>query len=303
MTAFSDIAALAGNALTYAEGRSFAAIIGTAPSKGARSPMLWNAAFKAQGIDAEMLPIDIPSEKLEQLLTVLDANPHFLGGAVAVPHKESVAQWLKERLPLQVKAIGAVNCLFRNEAGRLAGTNTDGEGALLSFESHFGKVEGKSVLLLGPGGAGKAVAVFVRQAIGTNGQLRIAGRSETGRQYAEQLKCDWIKWSEVTAALSTTEVLINCTSVGAAAAAGQTPVSKENLSLLPRHAVVFDVIYDPSPSALLSLAVSCGLQVLDGSEMNLAQAVLAYGYAAAQPKGRDVTCKAMEQAKQMIGRN
>jgi len=300
MTHFADIVALAENPLTYPDERNFAAILGASPSKGARSPILWNTAFKAHGSDAEMLPIDIPRDRLDELLAALNANPNFLGGAVAVPYKESVARWLKNRLTSEALVIGAVNCLFREGTGHLKGANTDGEGALVSFEREFGKIAEKSVLLLGPGGAGKAVAAFVRQAIGTNGRLRIAGRSETGRRYAEQLKCDWIKWSEVAAALPTTEVLINCTSVGTGVTAGQTPISEKDLSLLPSHAVVFDIIYQPAPSTLLTLAAKRGLMVLDGTEMNLEQAVLAYGYAAAQPRGTETTRAAMEEAKRLL---
>lgn len=299
MTSFADVAALADNPLTYTEGRDFAAILGANPSKGARSPALWNAAFKAHGLDVEMLPIDIPVERLERLLVTLDANPNFLGGAIAVPHKESVARWLGERVASEARAIGAVNCLFRDGAGGLAGTNTDGEGALVSFENRFGKIVGKSVLLLGPGGAGKAVAAYVQRAVGANGQLAIAGRSQAGKHYTERLGCGWVAWNNLAAALPIADVLINCTSVGSGSNVGETPISVELLARLPDHAVVFDIIYQPAPSALLTLAVGRGLQVLDGIEMNLEQAVLAYGHAAPQPKSQDATRAAMGQAKQM----
>ena len=298
MTDFASVVALADNPLAYSDGRNFAAIVGANPSKGARSPGLWNAAFAAHGIDAEMIPIDVPGEHLEWLLATLDNNPWFLGGAVAVPHKEAVARWLGERVAPEAAAIGAVNCLFRDSSGRLVGTNTDGEGALVSFENRFGAVAGRSVLLLGPGGAGKAVAAFFRRAVGPNGRLFIAGRSPGGRRYAERLECEWVEWRNLAEALPGVDVLINCTSVGSGATAGESPVASELLAHLPERALVVDIIYQPSPSALLILAARRGLAVLDGGVMNLEQAVLAYGYAAPQPRGQEATRTAMEQARQ-----
>lgn len=301
MTRFSDVAALADNRLTYAEERSFAAILGANPSKGARSPTLWNAAFKAHGVDAEMLPIDIPANRLERLLAVFDAHPNFLGGAVAMPHKEAVARWLGERLTPEAHVIGAVNCLFRGPDGHLMGTNTDGEGALVSFEAKFGPLTGKSVLLMGLGGAGMAVAAFLARAVGPGGRLVLCSRSEVGKTITARLSADWVAWADIATALSGIDVLVNCTSVGAGKQSGLSPLSPGQLAKLSEHAVVFDVIYQPSPSALLSMVHARGLATLDGAAMNLEQAVLAYGHTAPQPKGACGTRTAMEQARQLLG--
>jgi shikimate dehydrogenase len=97
------------------------------------------------------------------------------------------------------------------------------------------------------------------------------------------------------------DVLINCTTVGSAAQAAMSPVAGDDLARLPSSAQVFDIIYQPSPSALLSLASARGLVALDGTNMNLEQAVLAYGYAAAAPRGVHVTRSAMEDAKKKLG--
>lgn len=300
MTAFADVAALAGNPLRYADSLQFAAILGASPSKGARSPILWNAAFEAQGIDARMLPLDVTEDRLTALLEALDANVRFVGGAIAMPHKEAVANWLGKRLTPEAVDIGAVNCLYRGLDGRLMGTNTDGEGALRSFEGHFGKPVGKRVLLLGLGGAGKAVAAFFRRAVEPGGHLSVCNRSASGQEAAMRMEAGWVPWAELSDALPTTDLLINCTSVGTAAQVGLSPVSAEQLARLPRVARVFDIIYQPSPSALLELAAARGLEVLDGMGMNLEQAVLAYGYAAPSPRGLAVTRAAMEEAKKKL---
>ena len=297
MTSCADVAALAENSLAYPAGRAYAVIVGANPSSGARSPALWNAAFRQHDIDAEMVPVDVSAEHLAALLETLEADPCFLGGAVAAPYKEVTAQWLGARMTTQAAQIGAVNSLFRDGTGRLMGTNTDGEGALVSFVRRFGAVAGRSVLLMGPGGAGKAVAAFFRRAVEPGGRLFVAGRSEGARHYAERLGCGWVEWCELAAVLPEVEVLVNCTSIGSSATAGDSPVAADVLATLPDRAVIFDIIYDPSPSTLLTLAAERGLRVLDGSSMNLEQAVLAYGYAAAQPKGQDTTRAAMEQTR------
>lgn len=296
MTSFADVAALAGNPLSYAEGRKFAAILGATPSKGARSPLLWNAAFAAHGVDAEMIPLDVTSEKLPALLEALDANPQFIGGAIAVPHKETTAAWLGDRLTAEAKDIGAVNCLFRGADGRIMGTNTDGEGALRSYEARFGKLAGKRVVLLGLGGAGKAVAAYFRRAVDPAGVLVVSSQSAAKEAFASRISATWVPWSAAPATLGDADVLVNCTSVGFGDQADASPVTAEQLQVLPSGARVFDIVYQPSPSKLLSLAQSRGLEILDGTPMNREQAVLAYGYAAPQPQGADVTRSAMANA-------
>ena len=70
--------------------KNYTAIIGLNPSKGARSPALWNAAFKGYKIKNQMIPLDVNSKKLFKLLTALEKDPNFIGGCVTIPHKERV---------------------------------------------------------------------------------------------------------------------------------------------------------------------------------------------------------------------
>lgn len=301
MTTLSRLATLVDNTLEYPDGKPFAAILGANPSRGARSPVLWNAAFKAHGVDAQMLPLDVPPERLVALLDALDATPSFIGGAIAVPHKEAVARWLGDRCSSEAADIGAVNCLYRTKKGKLAGTNTDGEGAVVSFRDRFGNLAGARVLLLGVGGAGKAVAAFFRRAVGPNGRLTLCSRSDAAQAVAERLSARAVAWSDKASVLPQTDVLVNCTSIGFGADAASSPVSAEELAQLPEGARVFDIVYQPSPSVLLSLAAARGLDVLDGTAMNLEQAVLAYGYAAPALRGPQVTRNAMVEAKKAQG--
>jgi len=295
----ADVRKLTGNVCDTSPWPQYAAILGASPSKGARSPVLWNAAFETHGVEATMLPMDVTAENLEPLLEALSADRCFIGGAVAVPFKDSVARWLGSNLSAEASAIGAVNCLFRQD-GRLMGTNTDGEAARVSFESAHGSLAGKSVLLLGPGGAGKAVAAYLTTAIGANGSLTLAARSNAARDYAQRIGARFAPWSDIDSVLAGLDVVVNCTSIGAGAQLGQTPLTAEQLAHLPSRAIIYDIIYQPRPSEFLKLAANRGLSVLDGLTMNLEQAILAYGHAAPAPRGAAATRSAMQAAAKKL---
>jgi len=275
----TDLSSLAGNQIELDGLARYAAIVGTQPSKGARSPTLWNAAFAAHGVNAKMLPVDVTSDNLQQLLGVLDNDATFMGGAIAAPYKEHVAQWLGPRLSAPAARIGAVNCLYRGDDGHLAGTNTDGEAALTSFEATNGPVAGKRVLLLGAGGAGKAVAAYFASALERSGQLTICTRSPAAETFARSISAHWVDWSRLDAQLTNVDVIVNCTSVGWGTAVEESPLNAAQLAQLSQTATVFDIVYQPRPTQLLRSAAARGLRTFDGLAMNLAQAVLAFGYA------------------------
>ena len=144
-------------------------IIGSNPSQGARSPVLWNKVFKAEKKKIKMLPFDVKPENLEMLFYCLQDHPKCLGGAIAVPYKEKIFTLIKDQLPKEVKSIGAINCFFRKDnsfKGNFTGTNTDGEAALDPVIEILNTQEKKSIALIGMGGAGKAVLAFLKKKFG-----------------------------------------------------------------------------------------------------------------------------------------
>lgn len=197
----------------------YAAILGISPSKGARSPVLWNAAFKQLKIDAVMHPMDIIPENLEPAVNALRDDPRFIGGAVTMPYKVDLLPLLDQIEP-QADAIGAINCIYRD--GRmLVGTNTDGEGALWSLENEYsGSLKGKTVLIIGTGGAGMAVAVYLSEAIGAKGKLLLANRSEASKnrlaeKLIERCRVEIIEpWPLEQNHIKDVDILVNCTSIG-----------------------------------------------------------------------------------------
>lgn len=196
----------------------YAAILGESPSKGAKSPTLWNAAFKGLGLSGRMHPMDVQAERIEDLVAHLKRDTRFIGGAVTMPYKIQIIPFLDEIEP-EAEAIGAVNCIYRGQ-DKLIGTNTDGAGALWSLKKYMpGSIEGKCALLMGTGGAGFAVAAYLATALGPQGRLRLINRSgESKERLAERLKgkckIETADWPPAPAQVKAVDILVNCSSVG-----------------------------------------------------------------------------------------
>jgi shikimate dehydrogenase len=197
----------------------YAGIMGDSPSKGARSPALWNAAFKGLGISAMMHPMDVTAEQLGDLIKALRSDSRFIGGAVAVPYKQDVMQLL-DAVEDEAETIGAVNCIYR-DGGRLVGTNTDGAGGVQSLMNGLGEhsLKGRRILIMGIGGAGRAVATYVAAGLGPSGGLVLANRTAgVAESLAERLKryCS-VRTSAMPVKVGDLEdkdVIINCSLIG-----------------------------------------------------------------------------------------
>tara|TARA_E500000318_G_scaffold35103_1_gene34345 strand:- start:11577 stop:12458 length:882 start_codon:yes stop_codon:yes gene_type:complete len=257
---------------------SYAAILGLSPSKGARSPLLWNAAFKAAGLDAIMHPMDVRPENLASVVAGLKADARYLGGAVAVPHKQTIGSLL-DRVEPEAEKIGAVNAIYR-AGNQLVGANTDGAGALSQIEDLVGgavALKAKHVTLIGVGGAGIAVAAFLADRMAG---LRIANRTySVAEEAARRLGADPVALPLAHEVLAKTDVLVNCTTVGYQDGPEGSPVPVEALVHLPEGAAVYDIIYQPRETPLLKAAAAHGFATRDGLGMNLDQAVIAWSKA------------------------
>ena len=228
----------------------FAAIIGVSPSKGARSPSLWNYVFEHFKNSIKMIPFDVSAESITILMSPVI------------------------KLSDEAKLIGAVNALYRN-GGDLIATNTDGEAAIRALEKEVGFLNGKKALVIGLGGVGKAVAVYMKSAVGSSGVVYVTNRSINSKGYARASSLEWVSYDDFDGLLPNIDILVNCTTLGSVEMFGFSPVSIEQLKLLSNTSVVYDVIYNPVKTKLIILAESLGLKTLNGSEMNIEQAALA----------------------------
>ncbi len=204
-------------------GRRIAAILGDVPSTYAKSPTLWNAAFRALKLEALYIPLDVPADRLKDVLQLLRMNDQFLGGSVTVPYKQQVIPLLDAVDPLTAR-IGAVNVIVRTPEGRLLGYNTDGLGGVQALVQAGGMADLRTarILMIGAGGAAQAVAFALWEQM-TQGELIIANRSRATAQTLVQRLSESrpgllaaITEDEIAGRLRAMDVLINCTVKGQA---------------------------------------------------------------------------------------
>jgi shikimate dehydrogenase len=138
--------------------KKYALIIGSNPSDGARSPKLWNKVYKKKKIRCKMYPADVKLKKLKNLIKYLKKDNNFIGGSVTIPYKEKIIKYLDE-VDITSKKINSVNTIMRKN-NKLIGFNTDYLGFGKSLD-RFKIKKQDSILVLGAGGAGKAVISFI----------------------------------------------------------------------------------------------------------------------------------------------
>lgn len=133
---------------------NFALIFGLTPSKGARSPKLWNKVYKFKKNQIRMFPADVSKKNLKKITFDLKKNTKFIGGSVTAPYKVDIIKYL-DGIDSISKKIGSINTLVKSD-NKLDGFNTDYYGALNTLKKFKNK---KKILILGCGGAGKAVVL------------------------------------------------------------------------------------------------------------------------------------------------
>ena len=278
---FSDINNIIQNNIPETDLDYFCVILGLNPSKGARSPILWNKVFSAEKKKIKMLPLDVSPERLDELFFCLQEHKNCLGGAIAVPYKEVMFDLLKDQLASEIVNIGSVNCFFRRNkllTNNFSGTNTDGEAALDPINELLENVRGMNVALVGMGGAGKAIWAFLNKKFKTSHKLYAFNRSSMQRSGKKFEPLDVIEIREFEKSLSDFDLIINATSAGSSNDLNSPPFNLDLLNNAKPECVIYDIIYDPLKTKLLSVSESCGLKTINGLRMNMVQAVLAYKY-------------------------
>ena len=260
------------------EERRRACVIGW-PIGHSRSPMIHGYWLRRHGIAGEYDKRAVRPEELEDFLLHL-ADHGLVGCNVTVPHKEAVFRIVDRVNPDGVsalaRALGAVNTVWLDAAGRLCADNTDVFGFMANFRAHAPdwQAAGKHVVIIGAGGAARAVVAGFAQ----DGVARITIVNRTFEK-AERLTAELAGIGTATLAaaplpalpalLAEADVVVNATSLGMA---GQPPLGID-LSPLPDDAVVADIVYVPLKTALLQQAEERGLTAVEGLGMLLYQAV------------------------------
>ena len=264
--------------LNIANEEKFTAIIGSEPSKGARSPELWNKCYKRLKKKVKMYPLDVEKKNLNKLINYLKLNKNFLGGSVTVPYKEKIFDLLKKNSTSEAKKISAINCIFRDKKGKLKVTNTDGEGALIAFKKKFKNKKIEKILILGCGGAGKAVSTYFANLKEVK-SLTILSRKKKDKLFANKIKSNWLGFKSILKLNANFDLIINCTSLGFGKHEKKIPLNESYLNRLNKNTIVYDIIYKPKKTKLLEYASKKKfLKTFNGLDMNLYQAVISFSY-------------------------
>lgn len=241
------------------------------------SPVMHNAAFEHLGLDFCYVPFAVKKEYLDVTLKAIPAL-NIVGLNVTIPHKENVLPYLSE-ISKEAAMIGAVNTI-KVIANRLIGYNTDGIGFTASLKEAGYPIQGRTIHILGGGGAAKAVAIQsaaegAKKIIISNRTLKKATMiKEQIEKYFPSTEIEVVGtgYKELQVTVDKIDIVVNATSLGLKAE-DPSPIPKE---LLHEGLFICDLIYNPPETALIKYAKESGCQCMNGIGMLLHQGVASF---------------------------
>ncbi|MCA9470652.1 MAG: shikimate dehydrogenase [Nitrospirales bacterium] len=261
------------------------------------SPAIHNAAFQHLGLNYVYLALPL-KEDVEGALRGIRALGNLRGFSVTIPHKVAVMPYLDEIDPT-ARHIGSVNTIVKDQ-GRLVGYNTDATGALLALEQDGTSLEGQRVLMLGSGGAARAIA-FGLAVEGKVKDLTILGIDDVERRALAQdirertsltVADAHLTEEALKSAMAVSQVLVHCTPIGMHPAVNASCVKKD---FFRRDLTVMDIVYNPLETRLLREAREAGCRTIRGVEMFVNQAVGQFEKWTGQAAPVDVMRKVLEE--------
>ena len=236
------------------------------------SPVIHNRAFDHCNMNRVYVPFRVPSDYLNEFADTC-SEIGVRGLSVTIPHKESVIRKLT-KVEKGARSIGAVNTVVF-EGSEVIGYNTDLTGAMGSLADSAGEddntnwLEGKDVLILGAGGAARAIGYGV---VERKGRVHVASRTmERSVVVAAELKGTAVEWAhrhDVKA-----DIVINATPVGMHPNVDHSPYEA---GAMRRDLIVFDTVYNPEQTLLIKTARDRGCRTCSGVEMFVRQAALQF---------------------------
>jgi len=263
------------------------------PAAGNPTVAIMEAAYLHHDIDARYLNCDVAAEHLGDAVRGATAM-EWIGFNCSLPHKVAVIELLDE-LADSARLIGAVNCAIRSN-DRWIGANTDGQGFLTSLRS-VAEPAGQRALILGAGGAARAIAVEL--ALAGASEIWVANRDVSKASDIANLvssatssACSAIEWQADLSVPESATLVVNATSLG-------LPGSGEvrlNFDAIPAGLVVCDVIPNPPDTSFLRRARQAGATTVDGRGMLLNQAAINIKFWTDVDPDREVMGRALDQA-------
>lgn len=260
------------NAMEIDATTQFCGVIGN-PVEHSLSPAIHNAAFQKLGLNFVYLAWKV--DAIGDAVKGLRALGNFRGASVTIPHKVAVLPCLDE-VEAMARHIGAINTIVAQN-GKLLGTNTDATGALRALKEGNAPLSGEPVVILGSGGAARAIAFALAteagirriHLLGIDDQERRGLASDLMQKTAVHVADAFLEEQSLKTALAEGRVLIHCTPIG------MSP--KTGMSCVPTHLLhpgltVMDIVYNPRDTQLLIDAKAAGCRTISGLEMFLYQA-------------------------------
>ena len=245
-----------------------AAVIGD-PVTHSLSPVLHNAAFRDAGLNWVFSAFTVASGDASQALDAMRVLG-IAGLSVTMPHKTDVAEACDE-LTADAAQLQSVNCVSLTSDGRLLGDSTDGAGFVASLRDAEVDPNGRSVALIGGGGAARSVALALARA-GASVVVTARQGEAAGVVAALQTAIGTGEWARRTELTLESDIIVQCTPVGML---GDPSVPFDVAGLTARHCVA-DLVYTPIETPLLRAAAQAGAVVVDGLGMLIHQAALAF---------------------------
>lgn len=244
----------------------YAEVIGD-PIAQSKSPLIHKFWLERLAIEADYRARHVAPDELADYIRERRADPAWRGCNVTLPHKIEIMDLVDDPGGVRDK-IGAMNTIIRQADGSVIGTNTDAAGFLAPIAD--ADWSGKHAVVIGAGGAARAVLFALKQ-VGI-GEITIVARSglkATGLLMQASAKGSVLP---IDARLPEADLLINASPLGMT---GKPPLTVD-LEPLPTDALVYDLVYAPLETGLLRAAKQRKLAVIDGLDMLIGQAALAF---------------------------
>jgi shikimate dehydrogenase len=251
------------------------AVIGD-PVEHSLSPTIQNAAFNSLGLDFVYTAFAVKTSNVANALAGIQALG-FLGINVTMPHKEAVIahlDWVDD-VAKKLNSVNTIHC----KGGKMLGYSTDGVGALMALKENGSDPYGKRVLMLGAGGAARAIAYALVQEVD---ELVVLNRTVSEAvKLADTLKCicnknvivGSLSLEAIEENIGSVDVLLNTTSVGMKPNVNQSLVAS---NILRSDLTVMDLVYNPVETLLVKDAKAVGARVISGVEMLIYQGAASF---------------------------
>jgi len=258
------------------------------PIQHSISPGMQNAAFAAAGLNCTYIAFRVPASELKESIESL-RSINVSGFNITVPHKVEVIKYLDE-LDLSAKKAAAVNTV-NNIEGIFKGYNTDIEGFIEPLRRRQVDFQGMRVLLLGAGGAARAVVAALAQESGiakviiANRDMQRAGElAKIGSNLG--LKCERLPLEKAQDVSAECDMIVNATTIGLNNES--SPVDHEHIK---KGSIVYDIIYRPIVTKLIENAKYAQASVVYGYEMLIEQGARAFEIWTGLPAPREAMKK------------